>query len=121
MILICIIRAEDVLSRMTRYTAGWGGVYDAAGNALYDSHAGLNLRYNHLNLVEKGMRDDTIVVKYSYLSDGTKLSATDSAGNGLYYSGTLVYSKHGRRRRWRAAHSLADGLLRQLPESKRTI
>ena len=25
----------------------------------------------------------------------SKLSATDSAGNGLYYSGSLVYSKHG--------------------------
>ena len=25
----------------------------------------------------------------------TKLSATDSAGNGLYYSGSLIYTKHG--------------------------
>ena len=39
------------------------------------------------------MRGDTIVAKYSYLSDGTKLSATDSAGNGLYYSGSLIYTK----------------------------
>ena len=55
-----------------------GYVYDSAGNVLYDSHAGLNLRYNDLNLIEKVMRGDTIVAKYSYLSDGTKLSATDS-------------------------------------------
>lgn len=41
------------------------------------------------------MRGDTIVAKYSYLSDGTKFSATDSAGNGLYYSGSLIYTKHG--------------------------
>lgn len=39
------------------------------------------------------LRGDTIVAKYSYLSDGTKLSATDSVGNGLYYSGSLVYGK----------------------------
>ena len=32
-----------------------------------------NTTYNSLNLTEKVLRDDTIVVKYSYLSDGTKL------------------------------------------------
>ena len=86
--------AVPVIPRDTIYS-GVGYVYDSAGNVLYDSHTGLNLRYNDLNLIEKVMRGDTIVAKYSYLSDGTKLSATDSAGNGLYYSGSLVYSKHG--------------------------
>ena len=86
--------AVPVIPRDTIYS-GVGYVYDSAGNVLYDSHAGLNLRYNDLNLIEKVMRGDTIVAKYSYLSDGTKLSATDSAGNGLYYSGSLVYSKQG--------------------------
>ena len=84
--------AVPIIPRDTIYN-GVGYVYDSAGNVLYDSHAGLNLRYNDLNLIEKVMRGDTIVAKYSYLSDGTKLSATDSAGNGLYYSGSLVYSK----------------------------
>ena len=86
--------AVSVIPRDMIYS-GVGYVYDSAGNVLYDSHAGLNLRYNDLNLIEKVMRGDTIVAKYSYLSDGTKLSATDSAGNGLYYSGSLVYSKQG--------------------------
>ena len=86
--------AVPVIPRDTIYS-GVGYVYDSAGNVLYDSHAGLNLRYNDLNLIEKVMRGDTIVAKYSYLSDGTKLSATDSAGNGLYYSGSLIYTKHG--------------------------
>lgn len=86
--------AVPVIPRDTIYN-DVGYVYDSAGNVLYDSHAGLNLRYNDLNLIEKVMRGDTIVAKYSYLSDGTKFSATDSAGNGLYYSGSLVYSKHG--------------------------
>ena len=86
--------AVPVIPRDTIYS-GVGYVYDSAGNVLYDSHAGLNLRYNQLNLIEKVMRGDTIVAKYSYLSDGTKLSATDSAGNGLYYSGSLIYTKHG--------------------------
>ena len=86
--------AVPVIPRDTIYS-GVGYVYDSAGNVLYDSHTGLNLRYNQLNLIEKVMRGDTIVAKYSYLSDGTKLSATDSAGNGLYYSGSLIYTKHG--------------------------
>ena len=86
--------ATPVIPRDTIYN-DVGYVYDSAGNVLYDSHAGLNIRYNHLNLIEKVMRGDTIVAKYSYLSDGTKLTATDSAGNGLYYSGSLVYSKQG--------------------------
>ena len=86
--------AVPVIPRDTIYN-GVGYVYDSAGNVLYDSHAGLNLRYNDLNLIEKVMRGDTIVAKYSYLSDGTKFSATDSAGNGLYYSGSLIYTKHG--------------------------
>lgn len=86
--------AVPIIPRDTIYN-GVGYVYDSAGNVLYDSHAGLNLRYNDLNLIEKVMRGDTIVAKYSYLSDGTKFSATDSAGNGLYYSGSLIYTKHG--------------------------
>ena len=86
--------AVPVIPRDTIYS-GVGYVYDSAGNVLYDSHTGLNLRYNDLNLIEKVMRGDTIVAKYSYLSDGTKFSATDSAGNGLYYSGSLIYTKHG--------------------------
>ena len=85
---------RNTIPRDTIYS-GVGYVYDSAGNVLYDSHAGLNLRYNQLNLIEKVMRGDTIVAKYSYLSDGTKFSATDSAGNGLYYSGSLIYTKHG--------------------------
>ena len=50
--------------------------------------------YNSLNLLEKAVRNDTIVAKYSYLADGTKLSVTDVGENGLYYLGSLVYEKH---------------------------
>ena len=59
---------RNTIPRDTIYS-GVGYVYDSAGNVLYDSHAGLNLRYNQLNLIEKVMRGDTIVVKNSYLSD----------------------------------------------------
>ena len=59
---------RNTIPRDTIYS-GVGYVYDSAGNVLYDSHAGLNLRYTQLNLIEKVMRGDTIVVKNSYLSD----------------------------------------------------
>ena len=60
--------AVPVIPRDTIYS-GVGYVYDSAGNVLYDSHTGLNLRYNDLNLIEKVMRGDTIVAKNLYLSD----------------------------------------------------
>lgn len=67
--------------------------YDTNGNMLYDAQQGLNISYNRLNLIEKVLHGNTIMAKYSYLSDGTKLSATDVDGNGLYYMGSLVYRK----------------------------
>ena len=84
-----IALTDSIQNRSYRYE------YDHNGNMTKDDLNVLSIAYNHLNLIEKVMRGDTIVAKYSYLSDGTKLSATDSAGNGLYYSGSLVYSKHG--------------------------
>lgn len=67
--------------------------YDSNGNMTYDGANNLNISYNQLNLTEKVERSGDILAKYSYLSDGTKLSATDADGNGLYYLGSLVYCK----------------------------
>ena len=47
--------------------------------------------YNFLNLVRKVSRDSTVLVNYSYLADGTKLSASDGDGEGLVYRGPFVY------------------------------
>ena len=41
--------------------------------------------YNSLNLLEKAVRNDTIVAKYSYLADGTKLSAVNADDCGFAY------------------------------------
>ena len=69
--------------------------YDANGNMTYDGANNLDLTYNLLNLTEKVSGSDGIEANYSYLSDGTKLSATDASGNGLFYLGSLVYRKQG--------------------------
>lgn len=65
--------------------------YDANGNMIHDGANNLALFYNHLNLIEKAEQDGATLVKYSYLSDNTKLAALDAGANGLYYLGSLVY------------------------------
>lgn len=74
-------------------------LYDAAGNMTYDWKRGLFLSYNDLNLIEKidkikkyGNERKTLA-KYSYLADGTKLSALDANRDGLIYLGSLVYQQ----------------------------
>jgi len=47
--------------------------------------------YNSLNLLEKAVRNDTIVAKYSYLADGTKLTGMNGDGCGFSYRGSFTY------------------------------
>lgn len=72
-------------------------VYDSNGNMTYDWGNQLKLRYNRLNLVEKVIKADTVYANYSYLADGTKLTATDKDGNGFVYLGSLVYRQEDAR------------------------
>lgn len=67
--------------------------YDANGNMVTDGPNDLSLTYNNLNLIEKVKKQGATLANYSYLADNTKLAATDAAGNGLYYLGSLVYKK----------------------------
>ena len=53
------------------------------------------LSWNDLGLVEKVSLNDTDLVNYSYLADGTKVSAQNSDGDGLLYLGSLIYRKTG--------------------------
>ena len=83
------------LTTLSDGAADYAYAYDRNGNMTNDGMNGLKVVYNRLNLIEKVLRGDTILVKYSYLSDGTKLSAFNSDGNGLEYHGSLVYKKQG--------------------------
>ena len=51
------------------------------------------LPINDLDLIGNIVRNDTTLVNYSYLADGTKLSALDGSGAGLVYRGPFVYRK----------------------------
>ena len=65
--------------------------HDRNGNLTYDMELETNFAYNSLNLLEKAMRNDTIVAKYSYLADGTKLSAVNADDCGFAYRGSFTY------------------------------
>ena len=65
--------------------------HDRNGNLTYDMELQTIFAYNSLNLLEKAMRNDTIVAKYSYLADGTKLSAVNADDCGFAYRGSFTY------------------------------
>ena len=65
--------------------------HDRNGNLTYDMELETNFAYNSLNLLEKATRNDTIVAKYSYLADGTKLSAVNADDCGFAYRGSFTY------------------------------
>jgi len=74
----------DIIKR-SRYA------HDRNGNLTYDMELQTNFAYNILNLLEKAMRNDTIVANYSYLADGTKLSAVNADDCGFAYRGSFTY------------------------------
>ena len=69
--------------------------YDSNGNMTGDGYHGLTLEYNALGKVSRVKSGTSTKVSYSYLADGTKVSALDASGNGLLYSGAMVFRKEG--------------------------
>lgn len=67
--------------------------YDADGRMIHDGANGLDLSYSHIGRVQDISGDGITLARYSYSTDGRKLSATDRYGNGLIYVGSLVYRK----------------------------
>ena len=67
--------------------------HDALGRMTFDGTTGQSMTYNSLDLVGNISRDGTTLVNYSYLSDGTKLSALNGSDEGLVYRGPFVYRK----------------------------
>mgnify|MGYP000784154757 FL=1 len=69
--------------------------YDMNGNVAYTSENACKFQYNDLNLVEQISRYGSVVARYKYLADGTKLEVSDRTGCGYLYFGSLIYSKRG--------------------------
>ena len=66
--------------------------YDAMGNQTSDGRKGLQISYNILNLPCGVTSATSGSLTYTYLSDGTKVSAIRSDGSGKRYVGSMVYS-----------------------------
>ena len=69
--------------------------YDDCGNVTYDSASGTTLEWNTLGLIKKVSGTSGTLVNYSYLADGTKISALDEQGNRLEYRGSLTFRRNG--------------------------
>ena len=91
------IYSGDVLTSVTSAINGAAQtvsfVHDALGRMTYDGTTGQAMTYNTLDLIGKVSKGGTVLANYSYLSDGTKLSALDGSGEGLVYRGPFVYRK----------------------------
>ena len=66
--------------------------YDVLGNMTNDGRKGLVISYNVLNLPSGVVTTASGSLTYTYLSDGTKVSAIKSDGSGERYIGSFVYS-----------------------------
>lgn len=66
--------------------------YDALGNQTSDGRQGLLFSYNILNLPCGVTSATSGSLTYTYLSDGTKVSAVREDGSGKRYLGSAVYS-----------------------------
>ena len=69
--------------------------WNVNGNMAVDGYRGLTLEYNALGKVSRVKSGTSTKVSYTYLADGTKVSALDASGNGLLYSGSMVFRKEG--------------------------
>ena len=67
--------------------------HDSFARMTTDAEAGLTTAYNVLDLPERISQGTTLKVKYTYLSDGTKVSALDASGAGLVYRGPFTYRR----------------------------
>ncbi|MBR5397225.1 MAG: hypothetical protein IK145_05170 [Bacteroidales bacterium] len=73
-------------------TGTFSYAYDAMGNQTSDGRQGLLFCYNILNLPCGVTSATSGSLTYTYLADGTKVSAVKSDGSGKRYVGSMVYS-----------------------------
>ena len=84
--------------RLTTRKEGTGAAvpfaHDAFARMTTDAESGLSIAYNALDLPESISQGTTLKARYTYLSDGTKVSAQDATGAGLVYRGPFTYRRN---------------------------
>ena len=87
-------------------------LHDNLGRMVQNGQQGNIIQYNDLDLVRKIFHNGvTLLVKYSYLADGTKISALRGSGEGLVYRGPFVYRQSADSSLTLESASFSGGLL----------
>ena len=83
--------------RLSSVSDGDGGTvtfsHDTHGRMTSDGMAGTVITYNHLDRPAVIRSGGGVLVRYSHLADGTKMSSLDASGAGLVYRGPFVYRR----------------------------
>lgn len=67
--------------------------HDSFARMTTDAGAGLSIAYNAFDLPERISQGTALKAKYTYLADGTKVSALDASGAGLVYREPFTYRR----------------------------
>jgi len=67
--------------------------HDSFARMTTDAESGLSITYNAFDLPETISSGNNLQAKYTYLADGTKVSALDASGAGLVYRGPFTYRR----------------------------
>ena len=67
--------------------------HDSFARMTTDAGAGLSITYNALDLPERISQGTALKAKYTYLADGTKVSALNASGAGLVYRRPFTYRR----------------------------
>ena len=84
---------DRLATRKVGTAAAVSFAHDSFARMTTDAEAGLSIAYNAFNQPETISSGNTLQAKYTYLSDGTKVSALDASGAGLVYRGPFTYRR----------------------------
>ena len=84
---------DRLATRKVGAAAAVSFAHDSFARMTTDAEAGLSITYNPFDLPEQLSQGTTLKAKYTYLADGTKVSALDASGAGLVYRGPFTYRR----------------------------
>ncbi len=84
---------DRLATRKVGTAAAVSFAHDSFARMTTDAEAGLAITYNVFDLPEQLSQGTTLKAKYTYMADGTKVSALDASGAGLVYRGPFTYRR----------------------------
>ena len=84
---------DRIATRKEGTAAAVSFAHDSFARMTTDAEAGLSITYSAFDLPETVSMGNVLKARYTYLADGTKISALDASGAGLLYRGPFTYRK----------------------------